>query len=328
MGARVVLAVFVIIIMAVNLRVALTISRPIDKGGLHAGLFHLVKEPPVRPMESFDPFKGFGAVNETIMDDAMIRRHRQFYNIPQDKRTVFIITPTHYRATQMVDMIRMAQTLKHDKAIYWLVIEDADRPSARIRDLLERTGLPFAHMAADSIRDIDGKKQTHRRGLNQRNRGLDVVESLTIEGIVYFGDDDNTYDIRLFDQLRQTKRVGVTAVGLMSTTGWAYERCRVDNKTGRVVELLSLAGRRKYKLDMAAFCFTTELFREKKPRFQQGKLRGSLETEIVEALVSSMAELEALDDCQRIFVWHTRSRGTTKEVPKDSIMYNKLLPTI
>ena len=33
--------------------------------------------------------------------------------------------------------------------------------------------------------------------------------------VVYFGDDDNTYDLRLFDEIRWTERVSVFPVGLI-----------------------------------------------------------------------------------------------------------------
>jgi hypothetical protein len=37
-------------------------------------------------------------------------------------------------------------------------------------------------------------------------------------GILYFGDDDNTYDWRLFDEMRTIRRVGVWPVGIVGGT--------------------------------------------------------------------------------------------------------------
>lgn len=35
------------------------------------------------------------------------------------------------------------------------------------------------------------------------------------QGVLYFGDDDNTYDLRLFDEIRDTGNVSVFPVGLV-----------------------------------------------------------------------------------------------------------------
>lgn len=40
------------------------------------------------------------------------------------------------------------------------------------------------------------------RGVSNRNRGLQWVRANATEGILYFADDDNTYDIALFDEVR------------------------------------------------------------------------------------------------------------------------------
>jgi Glycosyltransferase family 43 len=102
---------------------------------------------------------------------------------------VYFVTLTYYRTTQMADMTRLAQTLMHDNRIYWIVVEDRSDCTVRIRALLERTGLPYAHVAVRR----DPAQKLFREG-NQRNRGLDVVEQVNLPGVVFFGDDDNSYD--------------------------------------------------------------------------------------------------------------------------------------
>lgn len=39
------------------------------------------------------------------------------------------------------------------------------------------------------------------KGVANRNRGLKWVRQNAIEGVVYFADDDNAYDIRLFNEV-------------------------------------------------------------------------------------------------------------------------------
>lgn len=56
-------------------------------------------------------------------------------------------------------------------------------------------------------------------GWTPRNHGLKYVrkhyQNYSGNAIVYFGDDDNTYDYRLFDKyIRKVKGLGIWAVGL------------------------------------------------------------------------------------------------------------------
>lgn len=39
------------------------------------------------------------------------------------------------------------------------------------------------------------------RGVSNRNRGLNWIRENASEGVFYFGDDDNTYDIEIFEQV-------------------------------------------------------------------------------------------------------------------------------
>lgn len=50
----------------------------------------------------------------------------------------------------------------------------------------------------ERFKKIKGAKP---KGVANRNRGLKWVRQNAIEGVVYFADDDNAYDIRLFNEV-------------------------------------------------------------------------------------------------------------------------------
>ena len=58
------------------------------------------------------------------------------------------------------------------------------------------------------------------RGVSNRNAGLEFVlkhaqTTGDTSGVIYFADDDNTYDLKLFDEIRKTKKVSVFPVGFV-----------------------------------------------------------------------------------------------------------------
>lgn len=46
------------------------------------------------------------------------------------------------------------------------------------------------------------KNKIKPRGVSNRNRGLDWIRANASEGVLYFADDDNTYDLEIFDEVR------------------------------------------------------------------------------------------------------------------------------
>lgn len=150
-----------------------------------------------RTLTNYTPDQGFDPVDPLIMDNTNGRMTNflRYYGIDPSQPIIYFITPTYRRTTQMVDMVRLAQTLRHDLAIYWIVIEDATECSKRIRDLLDRTGLLYAHIAVPTK---PTKRRKNHRGVAQRNTALDIVDELSQDfpGVVYFGDDDNAYDCK------------------------------------------------------------------------------------------------------------------------------------
>ena len=88
--------------------------------------------------------------------------------------------------------------------------------------------------------------------MEQRNLALKWIrENLNIpgrRGVVYFGDDDNTYDLELFDEIRKVQTVTVWPVGICGGLRWEGPVC----ENGRVVKWhTAWAKKRPFPIDFA-----------------------------------------------------------------------------
>ncbi|CAI8029693.1 Galactosylgalactosylxylosylprotein 3-beta-glucuronosyltransferase 3 [Geodia barretti] len=189
---------------------------------------------------------------------------------------IYMITPTYARWTQKADLTRLAQTLMQVPRLHWIVVEDSERKTELVTEFLT---------------EADGSFEDHSferpdRGIEQRNKALELLRRKAADGtlvggargVVYFGDDDNTYDIAIFEEMRKTKKVSVWLVGISG--GVRFE--------GFAVNLQLLLDHPEARIDPNA-------------------PRGHLETSLLENLVTQ-DQLEPLgDDCTKVLVWHTRT---------------------
>jgi hypothetical protein len=116
---------------------------------------------------------------------------------PRKSPVVFVITPTYPRSTQQPDLVQVSLSLIVTKAhVHWLVIEDSKQETEWIRELLQRTGRPSTYWA------LKADPKSHCRGISQRNAALRwVLEHADDDDVVYFADDDNSYDPRVFEEV-------------------------------------------------------------------------------------------------------------------------------
>jgi beta-1,3-glucuronyltransferase S len=69
--------------------------------------------------------------------------------------------------------------------------------------------MPYSYRASASHKTVP-------RGVSNRRAALNWIKSNGIgDGILYFGDDDNTFDLRLFNEIRSTNRVSMFPVGFI-----------------------------------------------------------------------------------------------------------------
>lgn len=237
----------------------------------------------------------------------------------RENRILYLITPTYTRQTQIVDLTRLGQTLRLAREsgfhwrLYWIILEDAQRCSHRVRQMAEESGVPFAHKAVKTSLAVRSNPKAHR-GLEQRNAALDIIEQVGAEGVVYFMDDDNAYNVQLMHELSYTTHVSVFGVGLPG--GSAYERCHVDPATGKVDKLLTTwEAPRTFAIDMAGFAFATHHLAStraagKPMRFTQSSKPGYLENDLILFAAKGVTELEPLAaNCTRILAWHVKTVG-------------------
>lgn len=169
---------------------------------------------------------------------------------------LYIITPTYRRSEQVPEITRLGHTLKHVPNLFWLVIEDAAVPTQQVTRQLQHIGVPFVHLVAQMPAKYQ-KNRTKPRGVSNRNRGLAWLRANATEGVFYFADDDNTYDLAIFDQMRYTRKVSMWPVGLVTKFGISSPIV----KNGQLIGFYDgWIGGRKYPVDMAGFAVSVAFF--------------------------------------------------------------------
>ncbi|XP_012278811.1 galactosylgalactosylxylosylprotein 3-beta-glucuronosyltransferase I [Orussus abietinus] len=230
------------------------------------------------------------------------------------KVTIYAITPTFSRPVQKAELTRLAQAFMQVFNFHWIVVEDSWKRTKLVTNFLKNSGLRYTHLAVPTPPSYKlGKSDPNwkkPRGVEQRNAGLQWLrENLTEfhDGVVYFADDDNTYSLMLFREMRKIKTVGVWPVGLVG--GLAVERPICDNATGKVVGFNAVwKPDRPFPLDMAGFAINLKLILENKDAYFSYEVQGGYqESEILRQIVTR-DRLEPLADCcTKVYVWHTRT---------------------
>ena len=169
--------------------------------------------PPPTSLQSCD-CKGQSNYNNDISSSNYSQRKNSEQNITSShkgSKTIFVITPTYTCSTQKIDMTSMCSTLMHIPNLVWIVIEDAFNATDLVSKLLHRCKVKSIHLVVPTSSDYKLAKGDPKwlkpRGVEQRNAGLSWLRqhynASSCNGVFYFGDDDNKYDLRLFDEVRQ-----------------------------------------------------------------------------------------------------------------------------
>ncbi|KAG5877263.1 hypothetical protein JTB14_009759 [Gonioctena quinquepunctata] len=240
-----------------------------------------------------------------------------------DLPPIYIITPTFRRPEQLAELTRLSHTLMLVPNVVWLVIEDAYKTNDLVESVLKKSGLKYSYMVAPMPAEYKNKtKGPKPRGVSNRNKGLEWIRQHVTTGVLYFADDDNTYDLDLFNEIRYTKKVSLFPVGLVTKSGVSSPIVKNGVFSGFYDGWI---GGRKFAVDMAGFAVSVEFLLKRpkaimpfKPGFEEDgflKSLAPLEPKEVELMASN---------CTKILVWHTQ---TKKNEPSSSLNMTKFKST-
>ncbi|VDK17735.1 unnamed protein product [Anisakis simplex] len=222
--------------------------------------------------------------------------------------TIIVITPTHKRPERLADMTRFSQTISHVSNLHWIVIEDSNHTVDAVERILQRSGLPYVYFFTTTQPGFP------KRGWTHRNLGLSYIRekyrNYKRPAVLYFADDDNSYDIRLFDKyIRKVKTIGVWAVGLSGAA--AVEAPHVVN--GTIVSWdVVYAPNRKFATDMAGFAVNLELILNSNATFHKGCAKTVPESCFLEQFKIPKERMQPFgfdENPKEILVWHTKTRN-------------------
>ncbi|OXA64823.1 galactosylgalactosylxylosylprotein 3-beta-glucuronosyltransferase P [Folsomia candida] len=254
-------------------------------------------------------------VLESIRTDTTLCSAIRETNLPM----IYLITPTYKRPEQIPDLTRLAQTLMHVPSITWLIIEDAESLSPVVTEILKRSGIRYVHLIAPMPAE-QKKKKVKARGVSNRNKGLDWVRENYVDtrGVVYFADDDNTYDLRLFDEIRTVEKVGMWPVGLITHFGVSSPVVRDGRVTGFYDGWVA---NRKYAVDMAGFAVSVDTILQF-PDLKMPFVPGYEEDGFLKGLSLKLEDIEPkADNCTKIYVWHTQTKKNKNPIKANQTVY-------
>lgn len=219
---------------------------------------------------------------------------------------IYFVTPTYPRREQVAEITRLGQTLMHIPYLHWIVADDTSVCNNFLNNLLKKFGIPYTHIASPMPEFYRTKKLVPRGVANRRAALAWIRNNNKKTGVLYFGDDDNTFDLKLFSEIRSTKKVSMFPVGLIGD----YAISTPVVKHGKVDGFFdSWPAKRKWPVDMAGFAVNLE-YMGLSPNVTMPYKAGYEEDEFLKSIGLKMQDIEPkANNCTEILVWHTQTKN-------------------
>jgi hypothetical protein len=182
----------------------------------------------------------------------------------------------------------------------WIIIEDGITTNDYLDRILKESGVNYKYLHYGP---------TKSGGNAQRNFALEYIHDCNIDGIIYNLDDDNLYDLKLFNEIRKIKNISIFPVHGWNRDKNNPEKPILDNNNN--FKSWNSAWQRKYSTDMGGFAFRSSLLKNLKKPFWTYADHGGGESEFIDRLVKKVDDIEfnLCNNCNNCYVSHNELRN-------------------
>ena len=176
----------------------------------------------------------------------------------------------------------MSHTLLHIANVVWIIAEDSETCSDFVDSFVRSANISYVHLTSPMPKKYRTKGAKPKGVSNRRASMKWILENhkWQQDGVLYFADDDNTYDLKLFEEIRKTKKVSMFPVGFIGKTGVSSPIV----EGGKVIGFHDdWFGYRKYPIDMAGFAVNVRFLRDR-PNATMPFLAGYEESKFLQSL--------------------------------------------
>lgn len=210
------------------------------------------------------------------------------------KKNLIIVTPTYNNCNRVFFINECIKVFHKIQNLIWILCEDNHTIDIEINEILSNSNIKYIYLSYGPTKD---------KGNEQRNFCYEYIVNNDLHGIIYNADDDNEYDIKLFDEIKKTKNISIFPVGNLGPNG--IERPIIENNILLYWDADWTS--RRFPVDMAGFAFNSIYLYIKK--YQNKKLWDHYgiggESEFITYITNNYNHLEFLcDNCKLCYVKH------------------------
>lgn len=156
-----------------------------------------------------------------------IKNVLKFYENYKKFSTIYIISPVNVsNINEKADLTRFLNTLRLIPKMQWIVVENTPEKSEKIKKFLQKSGVNYVHLnryvKENQVLDKKVSLEQFDEGLNWLRSNYHNIHQ---DGVVYLAKIQTSYETRIFELMRNTKKVMVWPIGMVNKSLYSRPVC-------------------------------------------------------------------------------------------------------